>query len=43
MNIPAETLAWIRKAENDLAAAYLLVESEQMLPDQIGFFVSLRR
>jgi HEPN domain-containing protein len=38
MNVPAETLDWIRKAENDLAAAYLLVEAEQSLPDQIGFF-----
>jgi HEPN domain-containing protein len=38
MNVPAETLDWIRKAENDLAAAYLLAESEQALPDQIGFF-----
>jgi hypothetical protein len=31
MNVPAETLDWIRKAENDLAAAYLLTESEQPL------------
>jgi HEPN domain-containing protein len=38
MNVPAEGLDWIRKAENDLAAAYLLAESEQSLPDQIGFF-----
>lgn len=38
MNVPAETREWIRKAENDLTAAYLLAESEQPLPDQIGFF-----
>lgn len=38
MNVPTETREWVRKAENDLAAAYLLAESEQPLPDQIGFF-----
>lgn len=38
MNVPAEAMAWTRKAENDLAAVYLLAESEQFFPDQIGFF-----
>ena len=38
MNAGTEALEWIRKAESDLAAARLLTESEQTLPDQAGFF-----
>ncbi len=38
MNVTHEVLHWTRKAESDLAAAYLLAESEQSFPDQIGFF-----
>ena len=38
MNVTPEALDWTRKAEGDLAAAYLLAESEQPLPDQMGFF-----
>jgi HEPN domain-containing protein len=38
MNVTAEVLDWIRKAEGDLTAAYLLAESNEPLPDQLGFF-----
>lgn len=38
MNVKPEALDWIRKADNDLAAAYQLAESEPPLPDQMGFF-----
>lgn len=38
MNVTPEVLEWIGKAENDLAAAYLLADSEAPLPDQLGFF-----
>lgn len=38
MNVTPEVLEWISKAENDLAAAYLLAEREPPLPDQLGFF-----
>ena len=38
MNVTPEVLNWIRKAEDDLAAAYQLAEGERPLPDQIGFF-----
>lgn len=38
MNAPPEALDWVRKAENDWAAAHLLAESDPVLPDQIGFF-----
>ncbi len=38
MNVTSESLDWVRKAESDLSAAYQLAESEQPLPDQMGFF-----
>jgi HEPN domain-containing protein len=38
MSVPAEALDWIRKAESDLVAAHLLAESDEPLPDQMGFF-----
>ena len=38
MNVTPETLDWVRKAESDLAAARWLTESDQPLPDQVGFF-----
>ena len=38
MNVTPEVLNWIRKADNDLAAAYWLAENDQPFPDQIGFF-----
>jgi hypothetical protein len=34
MIVTPEVLEWIGKAENDLAAAYVLTESEPPLPDQ---------
>jgi hypothetical protein len=33
MNVSPESLEWVRKAESDLAAARLLTDSEQALPD----------
>lgn len=38
MNVTPEVLDWIRKADDDLAAARWLAEREQPLPDQMGFF-----
>jgi hypothetical protein len=38
MNVTPETLDWVRKAESDLAAARWLTDSDQPLPDQVGFF-----
>lgn len=38
MNVTLEVVEWVSKAENDLAAAYLLAEREPPLPDQLGFF-----
>jgi HEPN domain-containing protein len=38
MNVTPETLDWVRKAESDLAAAHWLTDSDQPLPDQVGFF-----
>src|SRR5262245_26640991 len=38
MNVTPEVLEWVDKAENDLAAAYLLAGSDPPLPDQLGFF-----
>jgi HEPN domain-containing protein len=38
MNVTPEVLDWIRKAEDDLAAAHRLGEGEHPLPDQMGFF-----
>jgi HEPN domain-containing protein len=38
MIVTPEVLDWIRKAESDLSAAYLLAESDEPLPDQLGFF-----
>jgi HEPN domain-containing protein len=38
MNVTPEVLDWVRKAEDDLAAAGQLAEGDRLLPDQIGFF-----
>ena len=38
MNVTPEVMNWLKKADNDLAAAYWLAENEQPFPDQIGFF-----
>lgn len=38
MNVTPEVLDWIRKAEDDLAAARRLAEGGRPLPDQMGFF-----
>jgi HEPN domain-containing protein len=38
MNVTPEVLEWVRKAEDDLAAARQLAQGDQPLPDQMGFF-----
>jgi len=38
MRVTPEVLDWLRKADDDLAAARQLAEGEPSLPDQIGFF-----
>jgi HEPN domain-containing protein len=38
MNVTPEVLDWVRKAEDDRAAAWRLAEGDQRLPDQMGFF-----
>jgi len=38
MNVTPEVLDWVRKVENDLAAARHLARGDWLLPDQMGFF-----
>jgi HEPN domain-containing protein len=38
MNVAPELRDWLRKAADDLAAAYRLMEGDPPFPDQAGFF-----